>query len=174
MKKVLFVIIILLFAFNAQAKEMKIAYVDLNKALNESTEGKKAKEELEDMIKSLETVKEEKKAEIKALEQEIIKQASILNPEAIKEKQDQLGKLVKALQRMVKDSREDVEKKQASFMRKIINEIVKTVSEVGKEEGYTLILDRMNSGVIYIPDNLNITEKVISKFNEASKEEKKE
>ncbi len=42
MKKIIFLTIITLFAFNAQAADMKIGYVDLNRALNESDEGKKA------------------------------------------------------------------------------------------------------------------------------------
>jgi Skp family chaperone for outer membrane proteins len=56
MKKILFLIIISLFALNAQAAELttKIGYVDLNKALNESTEGQKAKEELQELVKSSE------------------------------------------------------------------------------------------------------------------------
>ncbi len=168
MKKILFLIIISLFALNAHAAEMKIGYVDLNKALNESTEGKIAKEKLQDMVKSSEAVIEEKKSEIKELEQEIIKQASILNPEAIKEKQDQREKLIKAHKRMIKDSQEEVEKKQANFMRLIIGEISKTVSTIGEEEGYSLILEKMQGGIIYIPVDLDLTGKVIERFNQAT------
>jgi outer membrane protein len=59
-------------------------------------------------------------------------------------------------------------------MRLIIGEISKTVSTIGKEEGYTLILERMQGGIIYIPDDLDLTEKVIERFNQASKEDKKD
>ncbi len=174
MKKILFLIIISLFALNAQAAEMKIGYVDLNKALNESNEGKKAKEKLQNLVKSSEEIIEEKRIEIKELEQEIIKQASILNPEAIKEKQDQREKLIKALKRMIKDSQEEVEKKQADFMREIIGDISKAVSAIGKEEGYSLILEKNQGGIIYIPADLDLTGKVIEKFNKATKEDNKE
>ncbi len=170
MKKILFLIIISLFALNAHAAEMKIGYVDLNKALNESTQGKKAKEELQDLVKSSEAAIEKKKSEIVELEQEIIKQASILNPEAIKEKQDQRAKLKKAHRRMIKDSQEEVEKKQAEFMRLIIGDISKVVSAIGKEEGYSLILEKMQGGIIYIPVDLDLTGKVIERFNQATKD----
>ena len=173
MKKILFLMIVLLFAFNVQAAELKIAYVDLNKAVTDSNEGKAAVKELEIIGKSIEASIEEKRLEIASLEQEIIKQASVLNQDAIKEKQDKLKKLQRTFQRAVKDSQEEFDRKRAGFMRRIVSEIGEVVAETGKKEGYTLILEKMQSGVMYIPEELNITQKVLDSYN-ASKEAKKE
>jgi outer membrane protein len=173
MKKILFLMIVLLFAFNAQAAELKIAYIDLNKAVTDSNEGAAAVKELEKAGKLIEESIEEKRLEITNLEQEIIKQASVLNQDAIKDKQDKLKKLQRTFQRAVKDSQEEFDKKRASFMRRIVSEIGQVVAEIGKKEGYTLILEKMQSGVMYIPDELNITQKVLESYN-ASREDKKE
>lgn len=52
MKKI-FLMTVMLFCFvlnNAEGSELKIGYVDLNKALNESEKGKQAIKIMEDMI----------------------------------------------------------------------------------------------------------------------------
>jgi outer membrane protein len=171
MKKLLIIAIITLFAFGARvdAAEMKIGYVDLNKALNKSTKGEKAITLLEDMVKSKQTVIIEKEKELKRIDEEIAKQASILNPDAIKEKHATREKLMRDYQRMVKDSQDDVQKKRNDFMENIVNDLRKTVAAIGKEEGYTIIFERVASGILYIPEDTDLTDKLIKKFNDASK-----
>lgn len=169
MKKIIFLIIMLLLSVGAQAAEIKIGYVDLNKALNESREGKKAVQLLEEMVKSRQLVIDEKGNEIKKLEAEISKQSSILNPKAIEEKKEQRKKLMRDYQRMIKDSQDEVQKKQSDFMEEIIKKLRVIVEQIGKDEGYTVIFEKAESGILYVPDKVDVTEKVIEKYNEAEK-----
>ena len=169
MKKLFFVAVSLLFAVTVQAADVKIGYVDLNEAVNTSDEGKKAISVLKGIVTSKEAVIESKRGELKQLEEEIAKQASILNPDALKEKKNTREKLVRDYQRMLKDSEDEVEKKRADLMNNILKKISKVVTKVGEEEGYTVILERGGSGILYIPEEANLTKKVITKFNEAVK-----
>lgn len=170
MKKILLLTIIpVLFAFSAYADELKIAYVDLNRALNESAAGEKAVKVLEDMVKAKQETINEKGLEIKKIEDELAKQASILTEESINEKRDQREKLLRDYKRMVKDSQDEVQKKQKEFMADIITNLRTIVAKIGEEEGYSMILERTESGILYIPEDLDITDKLITKFNEKSK-----
>lgn len=169
MKKLILITFISLIAWSAHAAEFKIGYVDLNKALNESEEGKKAVKILEDMVQSKQSVIAEKESEIKKLDEEIAKQASILNPDAIKDKQDKRDRLMRNYQRMVKDSQDDIQKKRNEFMEDIINQLRETVARIGKEEGYSIIFERVASGILYIPEELDLTNKLIKQFNKESK-----
>jgi outer membrane protein len=38
-------------------------------------------------------------------------------------------------------------------------------NELGKREKYTLIIEKKNAGVIYAPDQIDITDRVINKYN---------
>jgi Skp family chaperone for outer membrane proteins len=38
-----------------------------------------------------------------------------------------------------------------------------------EEEGYTVILEKNEAGIIYAPEKLNLTEKVIKKYGETAK-----
>ena len=50
-------------------------------------------------------------------------------------------------------------------MQKAVFEIVQ---EIGKKEGYLLIIEKSNAGVIYNPESIDITDKVITAYNKKS------
>jgi outer membrane protein len=173
MKKAVITMIVLLFAFSAQAADLKIGYVDLNKALNESDAGKKAVKNLEEIFKTKQSAIDDRQKEIKKLDEDLAKQTSILNPDVLKEKREEVEKLKRDFQRMVKDSEDEIEKKRTDFMDHIIKDLSELIRKTGEEEGYTLILEKAQSGVLYSPEKLDMTDKIIKKYNEASKAEKK-
>jgi outer membrane protein len=165
MKKIIAVLMFTLLAASVASAEVKMAYVDLNKALNESDAGKDAVKELESMIQKRQEKIKAKREEIKNLEEEIAKQSSILNDEALKEKRDKRDRLMKEYQRMVKDSEDELQKKRNDYMEKIIKQISKVVVQMGEEGGYTAIFEKAQSGLMYMPPSSDITDKVIERFN---------
>lgn len=175
MKRALLMAVVLLFMFalGAQAADLKIGYVDLNKALNESDAGKKAVKTLEEIFKTKQAVIDEKQKEMRKLDEELAKQTSILNPDALKGKREDFEKLKKDFQRMIKDSEEEVEKKRADFMDRIVKELSETIRKTGEEEGYAMILEKNEAGLIYSSEKLDLTDKIVKKYNEAMKSEKK-
>jgi outer membrane protein len=148
-----------------------LLYVDLNKALNESVKGKTAVKILEDMVKAKQSVIIEKEKELKALDDEIAKQASILNPDAIKEKQAKREKLMRDYQRMVKDSQDEVQQKRNNFMEAIIKDLRKEVVQIGKDKGYSIIFERVASGILYIPEDVDVTDTLIEQFNKKAEKQ---
>jgi len=57
-----------------------------------------------------------------------------------------------------------MEAKRVNQMQK---EVFKIVNELGKKEGYLMILERKIGGVIYAPDHVDITESVINAYNKS-------
>ncbi|GBE04101.1 outer membrane protein [bacterium BMS3Abin09] len=174
MKKIAILVIISLFftgafALKANAGELKFGFIDLNRALNESDEGKKAVTALESLVKSKQNLIAEKEAELTKLKNEIASQTAILNSDALKKKQDQHNDLLKVYQRMVQDSKDEIQKKQADFMKDIIIDIKKVIAKFGKDEGYTAIFEKLASGLLYMPESTDLTNKIIEIFNGSSK-----
>lgn len=175
MKKVIIVIIVSLImsgaaAIKVNAEEMKFGFIDLNEALNESDEGKKAVMSLESLIKSKQKIIEEKEVELNSLKSEIMNQTAVLNSAALKKKQEQHDELLKVYQRMVQDSKEEIQKKQSDFMKDILVDLRKVIADYGKREGYTAIFEKYESGLLYMPDSTDLTDKIIETFNNASRE----
>lgn len=144
----------------------KIGYVDLKVALNESETGKKAKGELESLIKTKQGVIDEKGKTIEKLKGELEKQASVLSPDARKAKEDEIERLLREYQRLVQDSQAELKKKEDKYTESIIKEIRGVIEKVAEEEGYAIILENFEGMILYARKDLDVTDKVVKKFNE--------
>lgn len=150
------------------AEALKVGIVDLFRALNESEAGKKAKTDLEVMIKSKQTVIDEKGKKLEALKVDLEKQAAIISAEARKSKEEELERLARDFQRVVADSQAEVKKKEGELTGGIIKDLRDVINKIAQEEGYSLILERAEGLVLYAVKPLDITDKVIKRHNEAT------
>ena len=163
-----------LLAGAASAAEVgKIGYVDLRVALNDSDAGKKAKVELESLIKTKQAAIDERGKSIEKLKGEMEKQASVLSGEARKSKEEEIERLVRDYQRLVQDSQNDVKKKESELTGSILKELKDVVDKIGQDEGYSLILENVEGIIIYSRKDLDITDKVIKTFNDVKAKQKK-
>lgn len=175
MKKILLSVLIL-FLFSAATSKAadtnKIGFVDLQRAIVESEAGKKARVDLEAFGKSKQGTIDEKLANINKLEDELAKQASVLSAAARKSKEEELEKLQRDFQRLVADSRAELQKKENELTSAILKDMIELIEEVGESEGYTIILS--SEFIIYHKKEIDITDSIIKKFNESSGKAKKE
>ncbi|MBI4682984.1 MAG: OmpH family outer membrane protein [Nitrospirae bacterium] len=171
MKKIFFLIsMISLFAFSAQAAEVKIGYIDLQRIVVQSDQGKEAMRTLDSIEKAKNALIKEKVDVIKKLEEELTKQGAVLNPETKAKKEAEHEKLMMEYQQMRKDREEELKKNEAEFIQKIVLDIKKLLANIAKEEGYSAILNE--AGIVYMPENLDLTDKVLKIFNESSNKTK--
>ncbi|MEW6738313.1 MAG: OmpH family outer membrane protein [Nitrospirota bacterium] len=151
----------------SDAETLKIGIVDLLKALNESESGKRAKTDLESLIKSKQASIEEKGKNIEKLRTEFEKQAAIISPEAKKAKEEELERLIRDYQRIVADSQAEVKKKEGELTGEILKDLREMINKIAQEEGYTLILEHAEGLVLYANKSLDLTDKVIKRYNES-------
>ncbi|HTZ18682.1 MAG TPA: OmpH family outer membrane protein [Dissulfurispiraceae bacterium] len=145
---------------------MKIGLVDLFRAVNESEQGKKAKTELEAMIKVKQDSLEEKGKAIEKLKAELDKQGGVLSGEAKKAKEEEMERLAREYQRNVADSQNDVRKKEGELTGRIVKELRDIVTDIAQEDKYTMVLEKAEGLVLFADKDLDITDKVIKKFDE--------
>ena len=64
----------------------------------------------------------------------------------------------------------ELEKQIKELNNKLVNRIKKDVfdliEEIGKKEGYLLIVEKREAGVMYSPSAIDITDKLIPQYNE--------
>lgn len=174
MKRIILLFVALsFFSLSAHAAEIKIGYVDFKKAVSESDQGKDALGALEKMVTEKKEVIDAKGNEIKALDEELAKQATIMTPETLKKKQAEREKMIRDYQRMVKDSEEDLQKKEIEYIQKISTELKDLLEKLGEKEGYTAIFEVVEGGILYMPKGLDLTDRVIKSFNETTAASKK-
>lgn len=172
MKKVFCLLILIALFVSVQplsAEDLKIGFVDLIKALNESDSGKKAKADLEFLIKSIQTKVDEKGKTIEKLRGELEKQSSVLSEESRRAKEAELERLLRDYQRLVTDSQNDVKKREGEFTANIIKELRKIIKKIGEERGYTIILENTDGVVLFAEKTLDLTDEVLKRYNESGK-----
>ncbi len=144
---------------------LKIGVVDLYKAVNESEQGKKAKADLEGMIKSKQEALESKGRAIEKLRSDLEKQGDVLSADAKKNKAEEYERLTREYQRNMADSQNEVRKKEAELTGRIIKTIRDIVLQIAQQGKYSLILERAEGLVLSVDPSLDITDTVISQLD---------
>ena len=148
---------------------LKIGCIEFQKVLNESDAGKKAKTDLEILVKSKQTTIDEKGKTIEKMKADLEKQASVLSAEAKKSKEEELEKVLREYQRLVQDSQTEVKKKELELTDAIIKDMRQLVEKIGEEGGYTLIMEKTGGMVLYSTKDIDLTDAVIKRYNQSKK-----
>lgn len=171
MKKVLSAIaLVILMSPLGYASEFKVGLIDVQRALNESEAGKKAKVELEEIVKKRQTEIDQRVIARERLAEEIDRQALVLKSGELEKKQDELEKLERDIQRFISDSNTEVQKKQKEKEMAILHELDGIITGFGKEQGYTIIMPA--EAVLYSSEGFDITQSIIDIFDSRMKETK--
>ena len=152
------------------ADAIKFGAIDVQKILNESEAGKKAKSDLESLIKSKQSTIDEKGKAIEKLKADIEKQASVLSADARKTKEDELEKSIREYQRIVQDSQSEIKKKEAELTDVILKDTRELIEKTGEEEGYMLIIEK--GMVLYSSKGIDLTDIVLKRYDESKKSKK--
>lgn len=171
MKKLLFVLTVAIFCMSTPllAADAKIGYVDLQKALNNSAAGKAAKEKIAAKVKGYEGQIDQKQKELKKLKDDLDKQGLLLSDETRGGKERDYQQKLKDLQRFTKDIQDELQQKDNEFTKQILTDLSKIISELGAKEGYTVILEKTESAVLFAEPSADLTDKVIKVYDAAPK-----
>lgn len=138
----------------------KIAYVDLQRTLNETGPGKKAKKKLEDDKAKKQAELKKKEKELTAFAAELEKQRTVLKPDVIKQREQELQQKYVGLQELYMQLQQDLAKQEAGLVRDIFAKAGPIIEQIAKKEGYTLILEKNESAVLFAADGMDITAQV--------------
>jgi outer membrane protein len=146
---------------SAQATVAKIGIFDLQRAINNSKKGQAAKSKLTTKYERMQNELKNSETELQRLQKELETQTSMLSAEAKYEKEKTLKRKLRDFQDKYRDYTEEMKKSEMQDTQPIVNEILKAANQIGKEQGFTLILEAQKAGVIYAPDALDITDQVV-------------
>jgi len=145
------------------AQSQKLGYIDLQAVVRDSKAGKAAKVSNEFKIKR--DIIEQKTRALENMKQDFIKNSSVMNETTRGQKADKIDKNEKDLNRTREDFREELQKKDIELTQKILKDIEGIISRIGSEDGYTIIFERTEAGIIYGIPSADITGKVVQDYN---------
>jgi len=150
---------------NGAFAQSKIGYVDLQRALNESESGRKAKEEFKVQVDRAQGQLKRQKDEIDSLKEQLEKKALVMKEEERGNLEDDYRKKLRDFERNYKDSQADLQKKDNELTGGIIKDLQDIIREYGEREGYTLILEATSSAVLYGNKSADLTDAVMQQYN---------
>jgi outer membrane protein len=149
----------------SSAQATKIAVVDLQRAINETEDGRKAKDRLKKLFESRQKGLDQKQQELKKLKDELDQQKNVLSRDALEAKVESYQKQLVDLQQVYVEYQRELAEKEGELTKTIVERMEKILRRIGQTEGYSLIVERGESGVIYVPTNLDLTDVVIQRYN---------
>lgn len=170
MKKLMAGIILIgaiMFSGITWAAGLKIGYADIASIFDQYSETKKSKLALEKEIKVKQDAIQKMSDELKGLRENLEAQQNTLSADDKKNKAQEIDRKAQELQKYTEESETQLARRESDITQNILNKIYVIVQQIGKEKGYTLILDKNN--VIYGIDAWNVTSDVLTKLEDMSK-----
>jgi outer membrane protein len=120
---------------------------------------KQEKDKMEVQLKS-------KGAEIEELGRRLERESMVMSKEMRDEKEREHRIKINDFKTLQKKFRGQLQSTERQLMNQLKKDIDKIVTQIGKSEGYLLIVNKI--GVIYSPSSIDITDKLIQKLNAAT------
>jgi outer membrane protein len=159
-------ILVLATAARAASAEIKLAYVDIQRALNECSAGRKAKDEFRAKVQRLEHRLRKQQEEVKALKDELDTKGLLMKPEERHNLEEEYNRKVRDFERAYNDSKQDLQHEDSEITGRIVRELAVVVSQIGQRDGYTMVMEK--GGLLWAAPGVDITDQVIRIYDEKS------
>ena len=141
----------------------KLGVVDFQRALNEVSEGKKAKANLEERYEATRLQVESRRAEVQQMQENLEAQRVMLSATALTEKEQALQTKMVEFQQLVMESQQEMGLMEQELTAGILEKLYKVAQGIGAEGGFNLVVE--SSAVVFVNGVTDITDQVIAKFN---------
>ncbi|HWF62316.1 MAG TPA: OmpH family outer membrane protein [Nitrospira sp.] len=146
--------------------DAKIGVINSQRLLNETSAGKKAKENLTAFSKNRQALMELEEKELRRMEEDFVKQSSVLSPAAKRDREEQFRRRMQEYQQKASELNREVQEKQKDVLEGFRDKIEMIVAKVAKRLGLQVVVDKSKGGpTIYHEDGLDISGLVIEEFN---------
>lgn len=151
------------------AAEIKIGFIDVQRAVNECQAGVEGRKLLAKEGEKLQKIYDEKQKELQVMKESLDKQSLMLSSEARVAKEKEFQNKLKEFQRWIEDSQNEMNQKRLEMERSIGLGLQKVIQKLGADEGFTFILVKNENFVLYSSKSIDLTDRVIKLFDAQKK-----
>jgi outer membrane protein len=159
---------LLLLATAATDDGLKIGVVDVDQAISSTEEGKAAREELARKRREAEAKIMPLYERFKTQKEDLDSKKFVLSEDALYQKQLDLVETQNQIQSMEKELEGQLKVDRQRLLGPLTVKLKDIIDELGKKEGFSLIIGRGTPGFLYTREALDITDQVIEKYNSKS------
>ncbi|HEX3345454.1 MAG TPA: OmpH family outer membrane protein [Polyangiaceae bacterium] len=156
-------VLVSLLGKTAAAQTMKVAVVDVQRAVMQTEDGLRAQATLKKLFDSRQQELNKRQQELGKQKEDIDKQAKVLSQAALQKKVDDWQKQMVELQTTFVEYNKELEKKQKELTDPIFERVVASIKRIAGTDAYDLIVDRAT--VAFSRSDLDLTDRVIQLAN---------
>lgn len=175
MRRILFAVLVLVFAFQAPAfaATQKIAVASMGKLIKDSEAGQDAQKKMEKKFESAKKQLQAKQKELETLKQALQKQSLVLSLEAKQDKELEFKRKVRDFQDLTQATQRKMQIEEKKVSTPVLELLQKVITDFGKKNGYTAIFDKKSAGLLYVDETNDVTNQLLLELNRAFRAGKK-
>lgn len=148
------------------AEVPKIGVVNFQRVLEASSAGKASQAEISTQGKKMEGDLKGRQSELQELQKKLERERLVMSKEMRDEKERDFRIRVNDFKTLEKKYKQELAELNKKLVKRMQDDVFDLVEELGKKEGYQLIVEKLEGGVIYSPQANDITDKLIQMYNE--------
>jgi outer membrane protein len=148
---------------HADGGAMKVAVVDVQRAVAQTEDGLRAQAMLKKIFEGRQQELNKKQDDLEKQKKDLEQQAKVLSKDAQQRRFDELQKQLADLQQTYVNYSRELEKKQKELTDPIVEKILGIIKRLAARDGYDVVLDKQT--VAYIRSDLDLTDQAIQLYN---------
>src|SRR5882757_2924313 len=150
-----FFLAVVLAGSSVLAEEVKLGYVDLQRALGETEDGRKAKANLKKIFDQKQKELDEQQEDLKKAIDDLDKKRTLMPADKVHEKEAELQGRMQKVQQTYLRHQQDLQTKEQEATAKIFERMNRIINKIAVAENFSMILDKNQSAVIYAKAHLD-------------------
>lgn len=155
----------ILLAATSDAADLKVAVVDMQRALNESDAGKHAKDQVKAKFEKAQDSLKRQRDELDKARDDFDKKALVLKEDQRRDLEKEFEVKSLDFKRKYEDFQRDLKRTDSELTSGIVEQLYGVVGEIGQEKGYTMVLESSSGALLYSDKSVDITDEVIKRHN---------
>jgi outer membrane protein len=152
------------FAAAAEA-ELRIAVVDMQRALNECDAGKKARDQVKAKFERSQEELRRQRDSLDRMKEDFEKKALVLKDDERRNLQKDLERQTLDFKRKYEDFQSDLKRTDAELTEQIVQDLYGIVRDYGAKNGYSLVLEASSGVLLYNDAAVDVTDEIVKMHN---------
>jgi outer membrane protein len=151
----------------ARAEGIKIGYVDMQRALNDTDDGKRAKARLKGIFDRKQKELDQRQSELKKMKDDLDKQraSGLLTPQKVAEKEREMQEKFVALQKLYLDHQKALSEEEGKLTRDIFRRMQTIIASIAQAEGFSFIFEKSEASLLWARSEFDLTGQVVRRYN---------
>jgi Skp family chaperone for outer membrane proteins len=145
------------------AGEYKLAFVDIQRALNDCHNGKAAKTDFRGRIERLQQRLQGEQDEVERLKKDYEQKGPLMQPDQRQNLEDDYTKKLHQFQDDYKNSADELKQKDQQMTGEIVRDLALVVQQIGVKSNYTMVMEK--GSLLWAIPSIDITDEVIRAYD---------